>query len=88
MCGSELKFLNTIIQMNDFVGILISLIIAIFLVLCFYYYMNFIQDTYINFDSNKIKTLPWYAPPRWIRDAWDPTWAAIQRNLIILQTKI
>lgn len=74
--------------MNEIVGWILSLIVATALIVLFYYYMNMVRDIYASFDSNKITTLPWYVPPRWVRDAWDPTWAAIQRQLIILQTKI
>lgn len=74
--------------MDSISGIILSIIVAFVLILAFYFYMNVVRDTYINYDSNKITALPWYVPPRWIRDAWDPTWTTIQRSLVILQTKI
>lgn len=74
--------------MDDIVGSLCSLIIAVILLGIFYIYMNKARGIYVDYDSNKIKSLPWYVPNRWLKDAWDPTWAAIQRNLINLQTKI
>ncbi len=74
--------------MDDLIGVLLALIIAIVLLGLFYIYMNYNRSIYSDFDSNKLKSLPWYAVPRWVKDAWDPTWVSIQRSLINLQTKI
>lgn len=50
--------------------------------------MNWVRNTYLDYDSNKIKELPWYIPSRWIRDAWDPTWSFLHRSFVILQISI
>lgn len=74
--------------MNYFIGIICSLIIASILLYLFYLYLNKVRDIYVDYDSGDIEKLPWYAPKRWVKDAWNPTFAAIQRNLIILKTKL
>lgn len=74
--------------MNVFLEIILALVVALILIVLFYYYMNWVRDTYTDYDSNKIKELSWYTPPRWIRDAWDPTWGFIHRSYIILQLSI
>jgi hypothetical protein len=74
--------------MDTIIGIILSIVVAFVLILAFYFYMNIVRNTYIDYDSNKITKLPWYTPPRWIKDAWNPTWTFIQRNLVILKTKI
>lgn len=74
--------------MDDLIGVLLALIVAIVLLGLFYIYMNYNRGIYSDFDSNKLKSLPWYSVPRWVKDAWDPTWVSIQRVLINLQTKI
>ncbi len=72
--------------MNSILGLLLAIILAFILIVLFYNYMNLVRDTYIHFDNDTIKELPWYIPPRWVRDAWDPTWLSLQRIFIQIQT--
>jgi len=74
--------------MNSILVLLFACCIATVLIVVFYYYMNFVRQKFIDFDTGKIKELPWYTTPRWVRDAWDPTWAKIQRTLINIQVSI
>ncbi len=44
--------------------------------------MDWVRDQYTSYDNGEIKNLPFYTPPRWVRDAWDPTWMYLQRLYI------
>lgn len=71
--------------MNEIVEIILTITTIIILLILFYMYMNWVRDQYINFEKGDIKELSWYIPPIWVKDAWDPTWATIQRSQVKLR---
>ena len=64
------------------IDIAVAVITVFICIMLFYYYMNWSRNQWISYDKSAIKELPKYVPPRWVRDAWDPTWAYLQRLYI------
>jgi hypothetical protein len=70
--------------MNVIVEIILSLITATVLLVIFYIYMTWVSKQYRDYYKGKIIELPSTVPPVWVKDAWEPVWAEIQRIYIRL----